>query len=344
MCLRIVPPPQRGFEYSDLSVIPRVSDIRPEDVSISSFITRKIPLSIPFIPSPMDSVIGFSLAECLLKSGGVPILHPHYEQREILKDIVKKLKPIVENTNGSIGLLISPERDYIDSVKNIIRNNINIVAIDTLHREPHLHFEAIIRIKEAFPDIQIISGNVVCSEDCEKLIELGVDAVRVGMTSASVNRGLDITGCGRCQGSAVYECFNTCQKYGVPIIADGSISKISEMVIALALGASTVMMGKMFAKMEESSAERIKEEGLSYKLYRGMSRKDIISNELTPEGKELRLPVNGTFSTRIYEWSKILKIAFSRAGCRTIEELNRKSILEFLDRGVCEYECKGINL
>ncbi|MGE5329309.1 MAG: guanosine monophosphate reductase [Deltaproteobacteria bacterium] len=329
MCEKIIPFPCRGFEYSDLSIIPRTSDIRPKDVDISSYITRTMPSELPFIASPMDSVIGFSLAECLLKAGGVPILHAHYNQINTLKENVDKLKPIIENADGKIGLLISPDKAYIDSVKDIIRNNIDIVAIDTLHRQPHLHFEAVARVKEAFPNVEIICGNVVTGEDCEKLIELGADAVRVGMTSASVNTGQDITGCGRCQGSAVYECFNVCQKYNVPMIADGSISNISQVVIALALGASMVMMGKMFASLKESNAKLIKEGILSYKLYQGMSRKNIISEELIPEGIEIKLPISGTFKSEIDKWTNILRIAISRAGCRTIRELNQKSILEY---------------
>jgi IMP dehydrogenase len=326
---RFIPVPLGGFHYENLSIIPRISEVRPQQVDISSRITKNIKTKFPFMASPMDSVINYSLSVSLLREGGVPILHPFYGDITKLKKIVNRLEKVRDETGGKIGLLVSPKKEYLESVMPILKC-IDIVAIDSLHQEPHLHLQAVSQIKEQNPELDIISGNVVFGEDCEKLILSGVDAVRVGMTDATINIGQELTGCGRYQGSSVYECSLICKKYNIPLIADGGVKRISHAAIALALGADTVMMGSLFASVKESGSKLIKgNNGNLFKVYKGMSRSGLISEEMIPEGIEKRMPLSDCCASMISQWSTIIKLTISRAGCKSLFDFGSSTMLEY---------------
>jgi len=327
---RIHPPPVCGFDYSQLSVIPRLSDVRPDKVTLSTRITRHLTRSFPFIPSPMDAVIGEDLAIKVLDRGGLPILHGFYDRPSELFAIVDAIKSRYPDKEHRLGLLISPDIDSLKDIIPLFDDRISVVALDTLHRSPHLHLNAIQELKHRFPHLDVISGNIVFGEDCGMLAEAGVDAIRVGMTAASINRGRELVGCGRKQASAVFECAQAASKLGIPIIADGGIQTISDAIIALALGADTVMMGRMFSRLPESAAPtRQNPDGRTVKLYRGMSRKETISDDLIAEGTAKELEIDRPFDETIDDWMKIMKLAISRSGCSSLEEFKTSASIEF---------------
>ena len=275
----------------------------------------------------MDTVINSNFAKLMLAHSGAVILPPFYSHRQTCTNLVHTLQPWREN-GGKLGLLIPLENDTIADIQQFYINQIDFVALDTLHNNPHNHLNFLHQLKDKWSDLEVISGNVVCAEDCETLIRSGADAIRVGMTAASINKGFELTGCGRNQPMAVYECSQVARKHDVPIISDGGISSIADALIALALGASTVMMGKLFAAIQESAAPTIYDNGQPYKKYKGMSRDNQISNELIPEAMTLLLPISGTFNDIISKWQTLIKIGFSRAGCRSISNLHKDAIIE----------------
>lgn len=327
---KFITKPPFGFGYNNISIIPKVSNIKPKSVSLRTYITKKIEVPNPFIASPMDSVIGIELSKMILSSGSLAILPPYYNNMDQLKKAIDILYEYNKSSKGVLGLAISPNISYINKLDKILSSKVRVVALDTLHQEPDLHLQALKYLKKNYPNLEVISGNVVCAEDCLKLIDAGADSIRVGMTEASINNGLDLTGCGRKQGSAVLECAKVCKKYNIPLIADGGIKQISHAALALSLGADCVMMGSMFASLQESNGETIKSsDGKLYKIYTGMSRPGCISAELIPEGSQKKLKISGSFNELIPQWCNTLKISISRSGCNSINDFKNNSSLEF---------------
>lgn len=327
---RILPPPLCGFDYSQLSIIPRLSRFKPEEVDLETQITKSFSSPFPFLASPMDTTIGRELAVKIFEQKGLPLLHGFYNNIQGLYALVEELKTLFPGDKFRLGLLISPDLSQLDPIFPLFADTISVVALDTLHWSPHLHLEAVQALKDRFPHLEIISGNVVFGEDCRALIEAGVDAIRVGMTSASINRGRELTGCGRRQASAVWDCAKMTSELGIPLIADGGISSISDVAIAFALGADTVMMGQMFASLPESAAPtKVNASGQTVKVYRGMSRKETIDNELIPEGIAKELLLASGFDETIADWLRVLKLAIARAGFNSLKTFKMSALLEF---------------
>jgi IMP dehydrogenase len=279
----------------------------------------------------MDSVIGKELALAMLQAKGLPILHGFYGETPQLYALVDELKERFPHRDDRLGLLLSPDLTQLSEIAPLLQDRISVIALDTLHQSPHLHLQAVRELKHRFPHLEIISGNVVFSEDCRGLIQAGVDAIRVGMTSASINRGRELLGCGRRQASAVWDCAKVTTELGVPLIADGGVKTISDAVIAFALGADAVMMGQRFASLPESAAPmQTNAVGDRVKIYRGMSRKGKIAADLIPEGTTKELPVASDFDTTVLEWVAILKLAISRAGFSALTEFKTSALLEFI--------------
>jgi IMP dehydrogenase/GMP reductase len=315
-----------GIEYADLSIVPRLSNIQPSMVSLQSRVTRSISASLPFIPSPMDSVTSYSLCAGLMKLGCVPILHPFYGNWTKGIHLISSLAALRDSSGGAIGIAVCPDSDAWMAVSDAVKAGVNILALDTLHHRPDEHCQAITRIKDQYPAISLISGNVVDGRDCEHVIELGADAVRVGFSSASINRGREITGCGRSQAAAVAECATVARSHQVPVIADGSIRTAADVAVALALGADTVMMGRVFAAMPESGA--LTESDFSTKLYTGMSRAGQIGVDQIAEGQSDEVKSSPPLHTVINEWAEVLRISISRGGAVSIPDLHRVARLE----------------
>ena len=319
-----------SFNYNQLSVIPRLSSIAPEDVKLQTRITTNITSSFPFLASPMDTVIGETLAIKIIEQNGVPIFHSFLG--EALYTIIENIQKRFSDKGSHLGLLISPDLSNLDIVAPLFGQGISVVALDTLHQKPHLHLQAISELKNRFPDLEIISGNIVYGEDCQALAEAGVNAIRVGMTSASINQGRVLVGCGRQQAVAVWHCAEIAKALNIPIIADGGIKTISDAVIAFALGADTVMMGQMFARLSESAAPKtVNHAGQPVKIYRGMSQTGKISRDLIAEGNTKELTIEGSFDEVIVQWFTVLQLAISRAGFTSLDDFKNNALLELVN-------------
>ncbi|MGJ8629208.1 MAG: IMP dehydrogenase [Sulfitobacter sp.] len=324
-------PANVGFSLEDVSIVPRVSDIRPQDVALNTRIACGIELAFPLLPSPMDTVIGKELSLEVIAAGSSPLLHPFYDDDKGRDTLLEALQSDRKNRSAKIGLLIRPEGQKSVEFCARISEKIDYVALDTLHFAPHLHMETIERLKSAIPSLKVISGNVVRGNDCSRVIEAGADAVRVGMTAASINKGHALFGCGRSQGAAILECASAAKTHNIPIISDGGTRDISHAIIALALGASAVMMGRMFAGLSESAAPVVQSGGQGIrKQYSGMSRPNIIDDEFLPEGESTLLEVTGAFKDVLPRWKQLMRIAISRSGAHSIENLHEIAELEWL--------------
>lgn len=325
----IIPIPNSSFSFEEISIIPRIESISVKNLKLSlkTRLTKNISINAPFVASPMDSVIDYDMALCMSKHGLVPLFCINKDNH---KHVVLDIQKYMLGSNGKFGLLVPTSIVFIkEQINKEILSNCSVLAIDTLHSKPYDHLKVLEYLRGEFCNKDIISGNITNARDCERVIGCGVDAVRVGMTSNTVNRGYELTGCGRQQAKSIYECAEIADKYDIPIIADGGVKDVSGIAKCIGLGASSVMMGRMFASIEESPSPIVEVNGIKYKKYQGMSRIDIVDEEMRPEGSTVLIEKKGSFDEVISEWKEILKIAVVRSGATTIEEMRINSFLEY---------------
>ena len=227
-----------------------------------------------------------------------------------------------------------------DRVEELVKNHVDAVVVDTAHGHSKGVIEMVKAIKDKFKEIDVVAGNVATAQACKDLIKAGADAVKVGIGPGSICTTRVIAGIGVPQFSAVVECAQVCHAAGIPFIADGGIKYSGDVVKALAGGASTVMIGSMFAGTDESPGERILYQGRSYKVYRGMGSVDAMTlgskdrygqgevedfGKLVPEGIEGQVPYRGTLASNIYQLVGGLRAGMGYVGAKNLDALKEKA-------------------
>jgi len=221
----------------------------------------------------------------------------------------------------------------------LVKAGVDVIVIDTAHGHSTGVIDAVRDTRKNFKGFELIAGNVATAAATRALIEAGVDAVKVGIGPGSICTTRVVAGVGVPQLTAIDDCSREADKHGVPIIADGGIKYSGDIVKALAAGASTVMIGSLFAGTEEAPGEVILYQGRSYKSYRGMGsmgamkqgakdryfQSDVEAVKLVPEGIEGRVPYKGSLAMNIHQMMGGLRSGMGYVGCATIEELRSKA-------------------
>jgi len=448
---------KEGLTFDDILLIPGYSEVMPNQVDISTNLTKKIKLRIPIMSAGMDTVTESKMAIAMAREGGIGIIHKnmsideqarmvdrvkrsehgvitdpfylgpdnklqdaldimeHYhisgvpitvngklvgiitnrdirfetdfskpiksvmtsenlvtapvntsldEAMQILrkhkieklplvdeegklkglitiKDIEKNIKypNAAKDEKGRllVGAAVGTARDTFARAKALYEAGLDVLVIDTAHGHSRPVIETLLMIKEKFPELQVIAGNVATGEATEALIRAGADAVKVGIGPGSICTTRVVAGIGVPQITAILDCAAVAQKYGVPIIADGGIKYSGDIVKAIACGADVCMMGNLLAGTEESPGEVIILQGRSYKVYRGMGSLGAMNKgssdryfqedakKFVPEGIEGRVPYKGYVSDTIYQLVGGLRAGMGYCGVRNIEELKTKT-------------------
>ncbi len=241
-----------------------------------------------------------------------------------------------------VGAAIGPGKDREARTEALIQSGVDVLVVDTAHGHSQDVLNAIREIKEDFPDCQVIGGNVATKEGVLDLIKAGVDAIKVGVGPGSICTTRVIAGVGIPQLSAIVETAEISKQYGVPIIADGGIKFSGDITKAIAAGASSVMIGNLFAGTDESPGEIVLYQGRSYKVYRGMGSLEAMKEgsrdryfqgqgevesetKLVPEGIEGRVPYRGALSFCVQQLIGGLKAGMGYLGAKNLEDLRQKA-------------------
>lgn len=258
-----------------------------------------------------------------------------------IKDIEKSVQypNSARDNKGRLlcGAAIGVTRDVLERAKALIDAQVDVLVLDSAHGHSANIIRCVSEIKEHFPDIPVIAGNVATAEGTEALIKAGADCVKVGIGPGSICTTRVVAGIGVPQITAVYDSACVAEKYGIPIIADGGIKYSGDIVKALAAGANVVMLGSLLAGCEEAPGETEIYQGRQFKVYRGMGSLGAMAcgskdryfqsdaKKLVPEGVEGRVPYKGPVSDTIFQLVGGIRSGMGYCGCHTIAELGEKA-------------------
>ena len=442
-----------GITFDDVLLVPAYSEVIPNQVDISTWLTNTIRLNVPLMSAGMDTVTEHRMAIAMARQGGIGIIHknmsieaqaeevdkvkrsengvitdPFYlspehtladadrlmakfrisgvpitegkklvgiltnrdlkfetdyskkikecmtseglvtakegvtleEAKKILGQARKEKLPIVDDNFNLKGLItikdfekqikyplsakdaqgrllcgagVGVTADILDRVDALVKAHVDVIVIDTAHGHSANVLRTVHMVKDAYPDLQVIAGNVATAEATEALIEAGVDCVKVGIGPGSICTTRVVAGIGVPQVSAVMDCYEAAKKHNIPIIADGGIKYSGDVTKAIAAGANVCMMGSMFAGCDESPGSFELYQGRKYKVDRGMGSIAAMENgskdryfqsdakKLVPEGVEGRVAYKGFVEDTVFQLLGGLRAGMGYCGARTIEEL-----------------------
>lgn len=448
-----------GITFDDVLLVPQYSEVVPNQVDLSTWLTKSIKLNIPFLSAGMDTVTEHQMAIAMARCGGIGIVHKNMtieqqaeevdmvkrsengvitdpfflspehtlkdandlmakfrisgvpvtegkklvgiitnrdlvfeedfsrqikdcmtsenlvtakegttleEAKEILAHAKVEKLPIVDNDGNLKGLItikdIEKQMKYPNAAKDaqgrllcgaalgitanvveraaeLVKAHVDVVVLDSAHGHSANVLKCVSMLKEKFPELQIIAGNVATGEATEALIKAGADCVKIGIGPGSICTTRVVAGIGVPQVSAVMDAFEVSDKYGIPIIADGGIQYSGDVVKALAAGGSTVMMGSVFAGCDEAPGEFELYQGRKYKVYRGMGSMGAMkqkngssdryfqagAKKLVPEGVEGRVAYKGKVEDTIFQFVGGLRAGMGYCGAATIRDLQKNS-------------------
>ncbi len=258
-----------------------------------------------------------------------------------------------------VGAAVGITADTLERVAALVAAGVDVIVVDTSHGHSRGVIEIVKRVRSKF-DVELIAGNVGTAEGTKDLIRVGVDAVKIGIGPGSICTTRVVAGVGVPQVTAIMECAKAAAKAKIPIIADGGIRQTGDIAKALAAGADTVMIGGLFAGIEESPGEKVLYEGRSYKMYRGMGSLEAMKKgskdryfqdaeddiqKLVPEGIEGRVPFKGNLADTVYQMIGGLRAAMGYCGCRTISEMKKKALfIRMTEAGLRESHPHNISI
>lgn len=311
------------------------------DLPISEVMTKEHLITVP-IGTTLQQARGILQKHRVEK---LLVVDDEYHLKGLItvKDIQKAIKyPLA--TKDSLGRLrvaaaVGATGDYFERAQELIAARVDAIVVDTAHGHSKRVIEAVRKIKQHYPSMDVVAGNIATSEAAEDLIAAGVDGLKVGIGPGSICTTRIVTGCGVPQVSAIMECAKAARGTGVPVIADGGIKFSGDVTKGIAAGADCAMIGSLFAGTDESPGEIILLQGRSFKSYRGMgslaamkegsrdryAQENEVEAKLVPEGIEGLVPYKGSISAMVTQLVGGLRAGMGYCGCATIKDMQEKS-------------------
>jgi IMP dehydrogenase len=344
-----------ALTFDDVLLVPAYSEVLPHEANVTTHLTRAIHLRIPLVSAAMDTVTESPLAIAMARAGGLGFVHKNLSiadqarQVELVKladrhDAARSddehLATVDEHGKLRVGAAVGVGGDRDLRIAALVAAGCDVLCIDTAHGHSRGVLEAVRAVRRAFPRLQLVAGNVATAEGTLALIEAGVDAVKVGVGPGSICTTRVVSGVGVPQLTAIAEAVKAARASRTPIIADGGIKLSGDVAKAIAAGATSVMIGSLFAGTDEAPGEVIVEDGRRYKAYRGMGSlgameagsKDryfqagvVSPQKLVPEGIEGQVAYKGPLRDVVHQLVGGLRAAMGYVGCATIDEMNARA-------------------
>ncbi len=326
---------KEALTFDDVLLLPKYSNVLPQNTNIFLHLTKKISLKVPFLTSAMDTVTESKMAIAIAEVGGMGIIHRNLDIKN-QTDEVKKVK----KKKLFVGAAIGTNKNDLDRARSLVSDGVDLIVIDTAHGHSEKVLRTLSKIKKIIKRVPVCVGNIATGEAAKKLYNSGADIIKVGIGPGSICTTRMVSGIGVPQISAIMEVKKALNKKNVKIISDGGIKFSGDIAKALAAGADAIMMGSIFAGTDESPGKKFKFKGKIYKQYRGMGSIGAMSagsanryfqknfkdkSKFVPEGVEGRVKYKGKVSKIVYQLQGGLRSSMGYIGARNLKEINQKA-------------------
>ena len=343
---------KKGLTFDDVLLIPAESHVLPNEVDLSVQLAKNIKLNVPFISAGMDTVTESSMAIAMALQGGMGVVHKNMSIQAQAGEVstVKGVslagnfdKAATDDQNRLlVAAAVGVTSDTFERAEALLKVGADAIVIDTAHGHSAGVLRKIAEIRDHFPDVTLIAGNVATAEGTKALFDAGVDVVKVGIGPGSICTTRVVAGVGVPQITAIYDAASVAREYGKTIIADGGIKYSGDIVNALAAGGNAVMLGSMFSGTTEAPGDVFEDNGKKYKAYRGMGSVGAMAqshgssdryfqggvneaNKLVPEGIEARVEYKGDVADIIFQMVGGLRSGMGYCGAPDIQTLIDKA-------------------
>lgn len=341
-----------GLSFDDVLLVPRRNVARSRrDVDTTVRLTPHIRLRVPIISANTPWCTESGMAAAMARAGGIGIIHrmiaPETQAAQVARVKAEEVDPAAHpdatlDPEGRLraGAAVGIKGDFLSRAEALVRAGADFLTVDVAHGHSDYVVDAVDRLRAAFPELELIAGNVATAEGARDLIEAGAQAIKVGIGPGSVCSTRVVTGAGVPQLTAVMDCAAVAREAGAFVIADGGIRTSGDMVKALAAGASAVMLGKLLAGADESSAREVEHGGGRYKVTTGfvtfgveltlkrLSGETVTEDELRdylPEGVEATFEHSGPVADTLRKLVQGLRSGITYSGGTNVDQLRERA-------------------
>jgi len=343
---------KEAYTFDDVLLVPAYSEVLPNKVDLKTKLTTNIDLNLPIISAAMDTVTEKNMAVALALEGGIGIIHKNLsisDQAKAVEEVkntpfdLNKFPNAVYDDNFKlrVGAAIGVSSDLTDRVTALYHAGVDVVTLDSAHGHSKGIIVAVKKVKALFPDLEVIAGNIVTAQAAQDLVDAGANAVKIGVGPGAICTTRVVAGVGVPQLTAVNDIFEQIKNQNVGIIADGGIKFSGDITKAIAVGAHSVMLGRMLAGTDEAPGEIILKDGKKFKSYVGMGsmaamqrgskdryfQQDKSDKKLVPEGIEAIVDYKGSVHNIIFQLTGGLRAGMGYCGSKDIDDLRHNAKL-----------------
>ena len=360
---------KEGYTFDDVLLVPAYSAVVPAKVHLQTQLSSKIHLNIPVLSAAMDTVTEARMAIALALSGGLGIIHKNMsitQQASMILE-VKSAKISQDHPDAAVdqthhclvGAAVGVKEDTLARVKALVEAGVDVIAVDSAHGHSKGVIETIALIHHAYPNLDIIGGNIVTQAAALDLIKAGCTILKVGVGPGSICTTRVVAGVGVPQLTAINDVYQVTKDLHVSVIADGGIKFSGDVVKALAAGADAVMLGGLLAGCEETPGEVVEVYGQKVKSYVGMGSLSAMQRgssdryfqggqkeltKLVPEGIEATVAYKGPMADVVYQMMGGLRSGMGYCGCESISALKeRAQFVKITNAGLNESHPHGVD-